>query len=376
VLTVATSRRVERLPWWAQPVAIGCGVVGLYLVVGAALAAHAGVAAHAPFMSWDGLWYARIVQHGYAPGYAPDHGGQGPAAFFPLFPGAVAFLHGLLPTVPLQTVGLGLNLVAVAVAMIVVDRCVRDWPAGQRAGLCILLLTLPGACFYAAFYSEALFLLGAALVVYGLHQPDRLGVACMGAAIAGADRPTGVFVVLAVVAVVVLREHRRPRRCAGLAALAGSGLAAVLAVDWALAGSPFAFLGTEHAWAKFTLSQGGPGSALRTYVSALVIHPHPAQPAMWGALVVPLVAGLAVVAWRWDRVLATAALAAVVLPLYVEELPSIPRLLLGLLPAYIGALAVLRSRRHTWMIVGAVIAGGLALNLLFLHGFLTGEFAG
>ncbi|HEY6377615.1 MAG TPA: hypothetical protein VI316_00380 [Candidatus Dormibacteraeota bacterium] len=366
---------MERLPWWAQPVAIGCGVLGLYLVVGATLAAHAGVA-HAPFISWDGLWYARIAQHGYAPGYAPDQGGQGPAAFFPLFPGSVAFLHGLLPTVPLQTVGLGLNLVAVVVALSVVDRCVRDWPAWQRAGLCLLLLTLPGAFVYAAFYSEALFLLGAALAVYGLRQPHRLGVACTGAAIAGADRPTGVFVVLAVVAVVVVREHDRPRRCAGLAALAGSGLAAVLAVDWALAGSPFAFLGTEHAWARFTLGQGGPGNALRTYVGAVFVNPHPAQPAMWGALVVPLVAGLAVVAWRWDRVLATAALGAVLLPLYVEELPSIPRLLLGLLPAYIGALAVLRSRRPTWVIVGAVITGGLALNLLFLHRFLTGQFAG
>ena len=121
------------------------------LVQGVALVALGGSAL--PSLSaWDGLWFARILRHGYT----PVRGDHQPTAFLPLLPWLT---RGVQLVVRSEQVAATLvTTVAALGAVAVVYALGRRWKgeATARAAV-VVLLVFPTSFFLWQFYSEALF---------------------------------------------------------------------------------------------------------------------------------------------------------------------------------------------------------------------------
>jgi len=152
---------------------------------------------------WDGGWYVRIADEGYADHLdlsdpAADQS-TGSLAFFPLFPMLIRVVSALTG-LESRSAGVVVSLVAGSIAAAGIAILARDW-AGDRAGVLAALLwaCAPMAVVGTLVYTEALF---TALVVWtfiALHRESWLLAGTLGAA-AGLTRPTGVALAAAVAA--------------------------------------------------------------------------------------------------------------------------------------------------------------------------------
>ncbi|MEY2434722.1 MAG: hypothetical protein QOC92_4447 [Acidimicrobiaceae bacterium] len=198
---------------------------------------------------WDGGWYLHIAQYGYS--YHPNQ--QSSVAFFPVYPLAVRLVGGLVPG--------GFALAAVVISMVsglAVLVLFRRWCERRMSSVAawwstVVLAVYPFAWFlYGAAYADALFL-AMTLLAFLLLEDDRPVAAGLAGMVATAARPTGVVVLIGLIAVMlhhrgVLQNVRGRVRRRDL----GVGVAAVGVVGWCtwLAlrfGHPFAFIETEGA---------------------------------------------------------------------------------------------------------------------------------
>jgi hypothetical protein len=196
---------------------------------------------------WDGGWYLNIAQHGYS--FHPHQ--QSSVAFFPVYPMTVRVVGALLPG--------GIALAAILVTVLgglatltLFQRwCQRRMSNGAASAAVLALALYPYAWFlYGAAYSDAVFL-AATLLAFLLLEDDRPVAAGLAGIIATAARPTGVVVIIGLVAVMLERRGA----LANLRVRArdwGVGLAAIGIAAWCgwLAlrfGHPFAFIETEGA---------------------------------------------------------------------------------------------------------------------------------
>jgi len=376
------------LPARLLPAALTLLVLGLYLADG--LAWHPGTtpagcpAGVARLIHWDGTWYTVIAIHGYAPIAGSV---QQATAFFPLLPWLANAVHTVVPVLDGAEAGVAVNVLALCVAMTLVDRLVAAWPLWQRAALVLLLLALPGAFFYAVFYSEALFALGVALVTWALATPGRLWWAPLGVAIAGADRVIGIALLLPLLVVLWQRRDQVSWRAAA-AMVAGSlaGLVAVLVYGTKSAGTVVAFLQARSGWRgvggvgyiPYTVKHGV-GSLYRLVAEEAGASPvvSDGDPAIAGA-VLPwslgfyldlLLVPLALAAWRWRHPVGLVAAVLVGVTLLVGPPISQMRFALVILPAWIGGVALLRTRRWGWPLLAVAGAAGLAANLVLMARF-------
>jgi hypothetical protein len=198
---------------------------------------------------WDGGWYLHIAQFGYS--FHPHQ--QSAVAFFPVYPMAVRGLGALLPG--------GVALAAILITMVsglavlhLFHRwCQRRMSNGAAIAAVAALALYPYAWFlFGAAYSDALFL-AATLLAFVLLEQDRPVAAGLAGIVATAARPTGVVVLIGLIAVMLdrrgalphIRGRVRPRDLGvGLAALGISAWCIWLAVRF---GHPFAFVETEGA---------------------------------------------------------------------------------------------------------------------------------
>lgn len=378
---------IRSLPWWTGPVGVTLGFLASYIV--AALVVHPGPTVPTdpiyvppsaiphqptgldPLLHWDGGWYLRIVEVGYrsVPGTL-----QQPSNFFPLFPAVVVGLHRAIPWLSVFAAGVLANVAATCAAMCLVDRVVADWPRRQRLMLVALLVSLPGAFFYATFYSEALFIFAVALTMWGLSAPGRMWWAPLGIALATADRAVGILLLIPLVAMLAGRE-RRPWRAMLMVAAACSGAVAVLVVDQVMAGSWHAFYDAHRGWTDHPITMGL-RTTLHIFKLQMLLRPgyDPVVAlGLWIAALTP-VAILATVRWRpW---LAAWAAAAYVASMLTGGYPSAARYLIVLLPVWIGAVALLRRFVIAWRAIGVVIAAGLVVNLALVDRFVGWRWAG
>ncbi|MCZ7571163.1 MAG: mannosyltransferase family protein [Ardenticatenaceae bacterium] len=131
------------------------------------------------FTRWDGGWYRSIAEHGYEL-RGPDQ--QSNLAFFPLYPilGRVASILFLRNS---QSGLLLISNLAFLVALIYVYRLGRlefDAESGRRA--LIYMALFPFAVFFAALYSESLFVALAAAAFFYARQrnwPAALGLGAL-----------------------------------------------------------------------------------------------------------------------------------------------------------------------------------------------------
>ncbi len=171
---------------------------------------------------WDGGWYVRIAEEGYADQLdlsAPSTDqSTGSLAFFPVYPLLLRLVSALTGLDP-RWAGVLVSLTAGAVAAAGVAILATDW-AGRRVGALAGLLwaTGPMAAVGTLVYTETLFTALAVWTFLALRRHSWLAAGVLGAA-AGLTRPTGIAVGVAVAAYVawtvlqpiILRRSRVPQ---------------------------------------------------------------------------------------------------------------------------------------------------------------------
>jgi hypothetical protein len=330
---------------------------------------------------WDGEWYLHIARWGYF--YIPHR--QSSVAFFPAYPLGVHWLGKVVPG--------GYGMAAILITMVcgaltftLFHRwCLRHLPNRAAAWAVIALAVYPYGWFlYGAAYSDALFLC-VTLLAFLLLENEKPVLAGLAGMVATATRPTGIVVLVGLVAVMCerrgvfgsvrsrIRTTVRPRDFGvTLAALGIVGWCAWL--GWRF-GRPFAFIETEGArgwnrspgvatWLKF----GFFDSLLHDDISAWLPLVLQAACCVLFALAVPAV-------WRrFGAGYGIYVIAAVLVPaVSTDDFMGAGRYLLAAFPvlAVVGAkLASATEPRIRWGYV-SLSAAGLALGTSL---FATGHF--
>jgi hypothetical protein len=248
---------------------------------------------------WDGGWYLHIAQHGYS--YHPHQ--QSSVAFFPVYPLAMRLVGPLVPGG--RAVAAVVITMVSGLALLVLFRrwCLRRMSSGAAWWSVVVLAVYPYAWFlYGAAYADALFL-AMTLLAFLLLEDDRPVAAGLAGMVATAARPTGIVVLIGLIAVMLhrrgvlqrVRGRVRPRDLGvGVAAVGIVGWCAWLALRF---GHPFAFIETEGAkgwdrapglatWLKFGffthVTQDSPWRVAAFVVQALLCLAFAAAvPAVW-----------------------------------------------------------------------------------------------
>ena len=373
---VVPGTRVQRLSTIVAPAAVGFGVAALYSIVAVVTWSHS---AHSrpPFLQWDGGWYLQIAQHGYV----HSAGAQQPYEFFPLMPLLTTGVQWLLPFFGIGTWGFILHLLAIGANAFLVDRILASWPRWQRLLTVTFVLSIPGAVFYVAFYSESFFVLGVLLTIWALVAPGRMKFAPVGVAIATLARAPGFLMMVPVVITLLARRQTYgPRFIAAITASSLAGTVVILVFFAAVAGDPLAFLHARSGWNDFTNASFvtdffKSGWSVRRYISVgLRFHSFFAVSiGLWMDLLMPV---LVVVSWFWNRAFAVGAALLYLASIFSGGIDSQARYMLVILPAWIGAVWVLRRYRPLWPALGVLTCAGIGINVYLAWTFSSGGWAG
>src|SRR6185436_19919208 len=329
---------------------------------------------------WDSVWFLRIAEHGYgsAEGAA--------AAFYPLYPAAVALLGRVLFG-HYVLAGILVSLAASFASFLLLYRIAEERLGADGARRAVLYLAFfPFALFLQAVYSESLYLL-LTLAAFMLAERRRFLAAGAMTGLALLTRPTGAAL-LPALALLAWHERDRVRAVASLA-VAPLLFAAYPLYLWQAEGDPWAFLHAQRIWSRH-LSPAGPlggiwdglragwagveqlasGSHTHVYWTAVQdtdpIRAATINPENLAFLV--LFVALTVVAWRrFGAPYGLFAAVSLAIPLSVPSerwpLLSMPRFGIVLFPCFL-ALATLggRPRVHTAIIVVSSIMLGVAVT--------------
>lgn len=304
----------------------------------------------------DAAWFLAIATRGYDPF-------DGSAAFFPLYPTAIAVLDRFPGVGPLGAALLVSNA-CMAGALVMLHGLSRlEGMTREVARSTVMLVALfPTAFFLLAPYSESLFLL-LAISAFWFARRDRWWLAALTGALAAATRSVGIVLVLAlaVEAVHRSREDRRPL-VPRLAAACAVGLGPLLYLAWWWARSGDAL----EPWAAQRNWQRELTIPVRTLVDAATDAWRLGGYWLLDALVVAVVIVAVIAGLRWLRPgYSIYALAGLLVPLTyawpVRPLLSMPRFVLVLFPGFwVISRAVERERLPRALVV-ATFAGGYAL---------------
>ncbi len=304
---------------------------------------------HQGLFAWDGVFYRTIARFGY------EAAGPASTRFHPLFPLLGGSAIGVLVVANLAAL-----LAAAAVHRLGVD-VLDDADLARRAAT--IVGVAPPAFTLVWAYAEGLFLLLSALLLLALHHRRWWVVAALGA-LATLARPTGVLLVIPVVAVLVgdavaargAPSTRWPRP-AQAAAVVAPGVAMVAWLWWV--GRIF-----RDAWLPVHVQselRGGfrlPPLRLIEGIGEVVrdplgdgLHLPFAVAAVW----------LAWVAWRrLPRAWGWYAVVTVAVMLSAENLNSIERYAMGTVPLVLAA--AWASRGRVWR-PAAALSGGLLIGM-------------
>ena len=195
-----------------------------------------------PLARWDSGWYYGIAVAGYQYDYPM---GQNNIAFYPLYPFLARWIAAALGT-PVFETGIGLSLLCLLGALVFLGKLVQIWGAGEAVRpTAQAILVYPSAFFFAAFYTESLFLLTTVAAIWAARRGRWLVSGLAGAA-AALTRHNGIFVFIPILVLVWKDAGPRLRnfRAAHLAALGAPLLGAVIypLYLWDRWGSPFLYL--------------------------------------------------------------------------------------------------------------------------------------
>lgn len=310
---------------------------------------------------WDAGWYLDIATRGYQ-----WHGGESNVAFFPLYPLLIRAAWELLPGHRVFLFGVLINDLAFFLALIAIWHYAQHIGGRDVARRTVYLLAIfPTAFFYAAAYSEAVFLLVTAVSLVAM-QRGRFGTAGAAGFFAGLARPPGVY--LGVAYLIFLWRHRAATWTGRLRQLAPvlllpAGLGAYMLYLELRFGDPLLFVKAQDAWGRLRML---PWSALLKAIELTLTRPWDVPWLMGGvntaAAVLALV--LAAVALRRDPAGGTYGLvtivAALAFPIGGMPTISVARFVAALFPLFV-PLARWSSR---WPVLIALTALFLPLQAL------------
>lgn len=215
------------------------------------------------FARFDSGWYASIARDGYGP--PPSPGTESAHAFFPLYPMLARGLHLLSGLDPLWALA-AVSWIAFILALPLFGEECRSRLGPERAkGPLPFLLLYPVAFFFAAAYTESLFLL-LLLLAFRLIRTEHPGAAILVGLLLGLTRAPAAAVGPALALAYALRPDWRKRLPVAVA-LAAAPLAGVLAYVFGIGwwkGEPGLFFRAMGAWAhRSTSPVGGAASFLR-----------------------------------------------------------------------------------------------------------------
>jgi hypothetical protein len=205
------------------------------------------------FARYDSAWYGVIVRDGYGP--APPPGAESAHAFFPLYPMVARGLHLLTGLDPLWALS-AVSWIAFVFALPLFGEECRARLGKERArGPLPFLLLYPVAFFFAAAYTESLFLL-LLLLAFRFIRTGRPLAAVLAGLLLGLTRAPAAAVGPALALAYALGTPGlgappRKRLLASLA-LAVAPLAGVLAYVFGIGwwkGEPGLFFRSMGAWA-------------------------------------------------------------------------------------------------------------------------------
>ena len=203
-----------------------------------------GDALVAPLARWDSVWYLAIANDGYPPDDVRR------TAFFPLYPLLVRAVGWVVGS-PLVA-GALVSLACFALALVLLHRLTALELGEPAAGPTVWALALfPGALFFSAVYSEALYLALSVGCLYAART-DRWAWAGAAGMLAASTRSAGV---LLVVPLALLwwagrrgRGHGRRLGDAAWIALVPIGLAGFSASLALGGGDPLAPMHAQEVW--------------------------------------------------------------------------------------------------------------------------------
>jgi hypothetical protein len=291
---------------------------------------------HNLFTAWerfDGLWFLRIADSGYA-------NGDGSAAFFPLYPMLVRGVSFVIGGHPFAA-ALIVSNVSFAAALVVMYALTARETSEQTARRAVLYLAVfPTSFFFLAPYSESLFLLLVLLLFWFLRQ-EQWGPAAAMAALAALTRNLGVLLALPMALEAYLHWRRTGEGLRkGLLASSAPILALIpYFVYWQrLSGDWLAPLHQQASWERklqnpvVTLAKGTHEAFRWIGVYAGGYH------LMDWLIVVPVLAGAVYVARRFRATYGVYVWASLLAPLcYIfagRPLMSLPRFVLPLFPVF------------------------------------------
>jgi len=345
--------------------------------------AHAPARPHMAFdglfgnwLQWDAWWYVAIAEHGYT--YRPQH--MSAVAFFPVYPLAVRLMAVTLPGgAPVSA--LVLTIACGLVSLLLFHRWCSSRMTRRGALLAVTALAFyPYAWFlYGTAYSDALFLV-LVLAAFLALEADHPLLAGLVGALATATRPTGVVLVIGLVAVALDRRGRlgganvrsAVRRADAAVLLSIGGL--VIWCTWLALrfGNAFAFVETEGArgWNQ------APGPHTWFKVS-FVDHIRRSPPSLWIPLVVQaavclaFIAAVPAVSRRFGRGYGIYVLATALIPAFsTSDFMGVGRYLLPAFPVFALVGASLERRRLAQRFVPALGAVALVVGTaLFASGY-------
>ena len=321
-----------------------------------------GDALVAPFARWDAVWFLEIAHDGYD---------DQRAAFFPLFP-LLARMAGVLTGSTLVG-AIVVSLAALLAALVLLHRLVALDFGPDAATLTVVLVALtPGALWFGAVYSEALFLalsVGAVLAA----RTDRWALAGLAGGLAAATRSAGLL--LLVPLAVLWWRQRAPARDLAWLGLVPAGLLAFCLVLAATGEDPLAPFSAQDAWNRsfagpFLGVADGVAAGVRGIGDLVTGEPRPTDPfdpaALDAMLLVALAAVLVATAGAIRRLPLAYwlyAVAALALPLSFpvdgQPLMSLPRFAAVLWPLHLWAALWLLDRAPAvrQAVLGASVAG-------------------
>lgn len=202
-----------------------------------------------PLVRWDAGWYLGVVEHGYT--YRLEVAANN-IRFYPLYPLLTRLLWRM--GVPLVLAGIVVSLASLLGALLLAGDLLAERSGAESVipGLATLLM-FPTAFYYAAYYTESLFLLTTVAAFWAARR-GRWVLAALAGAAASLTRLNGLLIVVPMAWLVWESAGHRWRglRLAQVAALGGTlgGAAAYPIFLWARFGSPLLFFRSEGAgWA-------------------------------------------------------------------------------------------------------------------------------
>ncbi|HWE54557.1 MAG TPA: hypothetical protein VG435_03550, partial [Acidimicrobiales bacterium] len=254
------------------PVAV---LVGVRLVMWAAIFLFSHLFHRYVTNPWDGGWYVLAAQHGWPHHVKTGFGNaaQDTLAFFPGFPAIIRAVHFVLPISWMHAGEVAAFLTEVAMVIGVWLLAGELWGRSAADRAVVVLCLFPGSFILAMMYSEPLLIAAAAFCFLALRRRQWV-LAGVLASIGTTARITGLALVVCC-AWEAVTAIRKDREWSALWApvLAPLGVIAWFLYLWASTGAKLAWFDTEkYGWAQHTTLMAVP-DLVRS-----VLHTHPADP--------------------------------------------------------------------------------------------------